>query len=672
MAVPTLPSRWGVHTEQPDEATQALNGGSTGEQDNGGRGVFLTWQDVSVTAVDQKGGRVVILENIRGCARPGQVLALMGPSGSGKTTLLDALSGRLGADLNGTGDILINGRRERLCYGASAYVTQENTLMSTLTVREAVHYAAQLQLPASMPLAEKLARADRAIRDMGLWAVAGTRIGGRVSKGISGGERRRLSICMEVLASPGLLFLDEPTSGLDSAAALHVMRLIARLALADGITVVAAIHQPGTEVFELFQGLCLLANGRQVYFGPVLEAAEFFSANGFPCPSRRNPSDHYLTVINKDFDQEVEERSSLKSPSAAKAIETLVNSFRSVNIMPTNTPITRIQNDAYNGSSTVKGQCCFFTKLLVLIERSTVNMHRDIGYYWLRFGVFLFVCFCIGTVYYNVGGGFAITSVQDRISMIVCISTLLTVASLGGFMSFAEDMKVFRKERLNGHYGATAFVISNTLSSVPFLGLLSTVPIAVVYYMTGLQRGIDHFIYFVAVQWTSAMLVEGMMMIVAAVMTDLLNSVAVGAGIQGLLMLGAGFFRLPSDLPKLVWKYPIYFISYHKYVIQGLYKNEFLGLAFKNNLSFLGLAIENNLSHEEVIIGGDYVLKNILQVEMGYSKWVDLAMLCAMVVIYRTIFLVMLKVTEMGRPAIKWFFLRGINGEQKAHVLKLA
>ncbi len=155
-----------------------------------------------------------------------------------------------------------------------AYVTQENVLMATLTVTEAVHYSAQLQLPDSMPAEDKRARADRAIRQMGLGAVAGVRIGGRVCKGISGGQRKRVSICVELLASPALLFLDEPTSGLDSAASYHVMSRIAGLARRDGMTVVAAVHQPSTEMFELFHGLCLLATGRTVYFGAASDAIE--------------------------------------------------------------------------------------------------------------------------------------------------------------------------------------------------------------------------------------------------------------------------------------------------------------------------------------------------------------------------------------------------------------
>jgi len=146
--------------------------------------------------------------------------------------------------------------------------------MATLTVREAIYYSAQIQLPDTMPVAEKLARAGDTIQEMGLAGALDTRIGGRQTKGISGGQRKRLSICLEILTRPRLLFLDEPTSGLDSAASYHVMSRIAGLAAREGMTIVAVVHQPCSEVFELFHGLCLLAAGQTIYFGPAANAAE--------------------------------------------------------------------------------------------------------------------------------------------------------------------------------------------------------------------------------------------------------------------------------------------------------------------------------------------------------------------------------------------------------------
>ncbi|KAF5200785.1 Abc transporter g family member, partial [Thalictrum thalictroides] len=237
-------------------------------------GVLLTWQDLWVTVSAGKNRSHPILQGLTGYAQPGEVLAIMGPSGCGKSTLLDALAGRLDSSTRQSGQILVNGRTQRLAFGTSAYVTQDDTLMTTLTVREAVYYSALLQLPDSMPTSEKRKRADITIKEMGLQDAMNTRIGGWGNKGISGGQKRRVSICIEILTRPKLLFLDEPTSGLDSAASYHVMKRIVGLAKQDGRTVIASIHQPSSEVFELFYNLCLLSSGKTVYFGPASAANE--------------------------------------------------------------------------------------------------------------------------------------------------------------------------------------------------------------------------------------------------------------------------------------------------------------------------------------------------------------------------------------------------------------
>ncbi|KAJ4782541.1 ABC transporter G family member 2 [Rhynchospora pubera] len=235
-------------------------------------GVFITWENLSVSAFESK-RKVQILDRLSGYAQPGEVLAIMGPSGCGKSSLLDALAGRLASNLVQTGKILVNGRKQELAFGTSAYVTQDDVLMATLTVKEAIYYSAQLQLPNSLSQYEKRARAEETMRAMGLDGVKDMRIGSGSTKGISGGQRRRVSICLEILTHPQLLFIDEPTSGLDSAASYHVMSRISSLAREKGMTVVGAIHQPSSEVFELFPRLCLLAYGKTVYFGPSSETA---------------------------------------------------------------------------------------------------------------------------------------------------------------------------------------------------------------------------------------------------------------------------------------------------------------------------------------------------------------------------------------------------------------
>ncbi|WVZ59802.1 hypothetical protein U9M48_009900 [Paspalum notatum var. saurae] len=604
--------------------------------------VFLTWEDVRVTVAGGARGApaVEILDGISGCARPGEVLAIMGPSGCGKTTLLDTLAGRLGPRMNTRGLILINGRQEKLAYGTSAYVTQDNVLMSTLSVREAVYYSAQLQLPDTMPASEKRSHAERVAREMGLGDAMDTRIGGRITKGISGGQRKRVSICIEMLTRPRLLFLDEPTSGLDSAASYHVMSHIARLAVREGMTVVAAVHQPSGDVFELFHSLCLLAAGKTVFFGTVSDATEFFTLNGFPCPPLRSPSDHFLRTINKDFDEEKVESSKESRKTAAEAINILANAYKSSSYSAKTTDQIVEMKHMDGASFRRREQASFATKLLVLTRRSFLNMHRDIGYYWMRLAVYMGIGICLGTIFYQVG--YSYSSIQSRCEVMMYTTALLTFMAIGGFPSFVEDVKVFRKERLSGHYGVSEFVISNTLSATPYLAVIAVATGAMLYYLTGLRKGVDHFAYFVIVLCICCLLVESMMMIIAAVVPDFLMGIIIGAGLQGVMMLNGGFFRLPNELPKPVWKYPCYYISFHKYAVQGFYKNEFVGLSFPSD----------QLSEPNVTISGVQILKDKLQVEMGYSKWVNLAILCGMMVLYRLTFFAIVKIAEEIRPKL--------------------
>jgi ABC-type multidrug transport system permease subunit len=203
--------------------------------------------------------------------------------------------------------------------------------------------------------------------------------------------------------------------------------------------------------------------------------------------------------------------------------------------------------------------------------------------------------------------------------------------------------QVFKRERMSGHYGVAEFVISNTLSATPYLALIAVIPGAMLYYLTGLTKGTDHFAYFVITLCMCTLLVESIMMIIAALVPDFLMGIIVGAGVQGVLMLNGGFFRLPHELPKPVWKYPFYYISFHKYAVQGLYKNEFMGLTFPSD----------QLVQANTTISGIQVLQEKLEVEMGYSKWVDILILFGMMVIYRLIFFVVVKIGEEVRPKMR-------------------
>ncbi|KAG8488096.1 hypothetical protein CXB51_018195 [Gossypium anomalum] len=605
----------------------------------------LTWKDLTVMVTLNNGETQKVLEGLTGYAEPGTLTALMGPSGSGKSTLLDALSSRLAANAFLSGTILLNGRKTKLSFGTAAYVTQDDNLIGTLTVRETISYSARLRLPDKMPWSEKRALVESTIIEMGLQDCADTVIGNWHLRGISGGEKRRVSIALEILMRPRLLFLDEPTSGLDSASAFFVTQTLRGLSR-DGRTVIASVHQPSSEVFELFDQLYLLSGGKT-----------FFAQAGFPCPALRNPSDHFLRCINSDFDKV---KATLKGSMKLRfeASDDPLEKITTAEAIRTLTDFYRTSQQCYaakervDETSKVKGtvldsggsQASFLMQSYTLTKRSFINMSRDFGYYWLRLLIYVVVTVCIGTIYLNIGTSY--NSILARGSCASFVFGFVTFMSIGGFPSFVEDMKVFQRERLNGHYGVTAFVIGNTISAMPFLIMITFISGTICYFMVRLHPGLEHYLFFVLCLYASVTVVESLMMAIASIVPNFLMGIIIGAGIQGIFMLVSGYFRLPNDIPKPVWRYPMSYISFHFWALQGQYQNDLKGLLFKNQ------------SPELPQIPGEYILENVFQINVRRSKWIDLSVIFSMIIIYRIIFFLMIKISEDVTPWIRGLIAR--------------
>ena len=258
----------------------------------------LAWDELNYT-IEQGGGkgRRVIISQASGDVTAGQLCCIMGPSGAGKSSLLNTLSGRVssssGSKHSVSGRIMLNGGvidpvNHR---GTFAYVMQEDALVGTATPREALRFSADLRLGPGPTSAEK----DRLVSDMiatlGLEKVADSLIGNAMIRGISGGEKKRTAIGVELITQPGLLFLDEPTSGLDSFSAFRVVKVLQGLAR-TGCSILCTIHQPSSEIFHLFDSAILMESGEIVYNGPVGDVAAIFE-----CPNFNNPADHVMHML---------------------------------------------------------------------------------------------------------------------------------------------------------------------------------------------------------------------------------------------------------------------------------------------------------------------------------------------------------------------------------------
>ncbi|KAG6840427.1 hypothetical protein C0991_006777 [Blastosporella zonata] len=249
------------------------------------------------SSLTYKLGPRVILDNIAGSVKPGQVMAIMGASGAGKSTLLDILA-RKGKRGTVGGTTLVNGREvaDAEFKGVMGFVDQEDTLMSTLTVYETVLYSALLRLPREMSYEAKKYRTLETMNELGILGIKDSRIGESGKRSISGGEKRRVSIACELVTSPSILFLDEPTSGLDAFNAFNVVESLVSLARNYNRTVIFTIHQPRSNIVALFDQLVLLASGKLVYSGEFAKCHNYFTSIGQPCPPGFNIADFLIDL----------------------------------------------------------------------------------------------------------------------------------------------------------------------------------------------------------------------------------------------------------------------------------------------------------------------------------------------------------------------------------------
>ena len=251
---------------------------------------------------DAKGNRAP-KRVIHGCTTsflPGTVSALMGPSGSGKTSLLTVIAGFVDQS-HVSGNLLVNGERTQVRKRLVGIVFQDDLMLPALTAFETVKFAADLRMPRRCSDAERTEACDAILNELGLAHVRDQLVGGAARRGVSGGERKRLAVGVELVTRPALLLMDEPTSGLDAAAALSLMRTLRTLA-SRGQTVVAAIHQPRTTVFDSFDHLVLMSKGHALYDGGPDGCVGHLESLGLglTLPPRTNPADWLMDVIAAD------------------------------------------------------------------------------------------------------------------------------------------------------------------------------------------------------------------------------------------------------------------------------------------------------------------------------------------------------------------------------------
>lgn len=406
-----------------------------------------------------------ILEPITANFQPGLLNVIMGPSGSGKTSLLNLMALRLhnslGTKYRSYGKMTFNGAvpSDSVIRSVCSYVCQDDdALLPSLTVRETLRFAAGLRLPSHMSRAEKRRRAEAILMRMGLKDCADNVIGNDLIKGISGGEKRRVSIAIQILTDPLVLLLDEPTSGLDAFTANSIMSVLQGLA-AEGRTLILTIHQSRSDLFKHFGTVLLLARGGSpCYAGPGSNMLPHFTALGHPCPTTTNPADFALDLITIDLQHSVREEESRSK------VRSLITSWASADFAAA-TAHTTIATPAELGALKRK-MTPFHISYPILVHRSITNIFRQPAILLAR-TMQVIGLGGINTLFYAPLGN-DYFSIQNRLGFIQQLCATYFVGMLTNVAVYPTEKEVFYREHDDGAYSVEAFFATYTTCEIPF------------------------------------------------------------------------------------------------------------------------------------------------------------------------------------------------------------
>ncbi|KAL2517311.1 ABC transporter G family member 14 [Abeliophyllum distichum] len=507
-----------------------------------------------------------ILNGVTGMVCPGELLAMLGPSGSGKTTLLTALGGRLSGRLSGK--ITYNGQPfSGSIKRRTGFVAQDDVLYPHLTVFETLLFTALLRLPKSLTREEKVQHVEHVIAELGLNRCKNSMIGGPLFRGISGGEKKRVSIGQEMLINPSLLLLDEPTSGLDSTTAQRILNTIKRLA-SGGRTVITTIHQPSSRLYHMFDKVVLLSEGCPIYCGPAATALEYFSSMGFSTSIIDNPADILLDLANgigPDF-QHVTEYGDKTQQDPKSVREFLISAYDKNISTRLKTELCSSDAISYNytketstRSEMKPEQWCttWWYQFKVLLLRGLRERRFD-AFNRLRIFQVLSVAILAGLLWWHTPS----SHIDDRVAMLFFFSVFWGFYPLyNAVFTFPQERSMLIKERSSGMYRLSSYFLARTVGDLP---LELALPIAftfILYWMGGLKPDPGTFIFSLFIVLYSVLVAQSLGLAFGALLMDV-KQAATLASVTTLVFLIAGGYYIREIPPFIVW---LKYLSYSYY-----------------------------------------------------------------------------------------------------------
>ncbi|CCK71844.1 putative ATP-dependent permease ADP1 KNAG_0I00530 [Huiozyma naganishii CBS 8797] len=587
----------------------------------------LSFENISYDVPGAKDSKIEekVLNSITGMVKPGQMLAIMGGSGAGKTTLLDILAmkrktGRVQGTIAVNGHSILN----KLYSKMIGFVDQDDFLLPTLTVYETVLNSALLRLPRSMPFTAKRKRVNRVLEELRIMDIKDRIIGNDFERGISGGEKRRVSIACELVTSPAILFLDEPTSGLDANNANNVIECLVRLAKNYNRTLVLSIHQPRSNIFNLFDKLVLLSDGEMIYSGDAIRVNEFLLNNGYKCPTNYNIADYLIDItfdstnklkakkrkaggeeghtlsnmlspdgnsdsgIQNEWEHYAVHRDEIRSlladdelamgdsEDAANMLQVqkLHESFRDGPYFGELMQEIKLVQDSQGDHMTLipksSKPATFLQQLSILCSRTFKNIYRNPKLLMANYLLTALLSLFLGVLYYHVSND--ISGFQNRMGLFFFILTYFGFVTFTGLSSFSVERIIFLKERSNNYYGPAAYYLSKIICDIlPLRVIPPVLMVMIVYPLVQLNYTAGAFYKCILILILFNVGVSLEILTIGIVFEDLNNSIILSVLVLLGSLLFSGLFINTHDITNAAFRYlknfSIFYYSYESLLI---------------------------------------------------------------------------------------------------------
>ncbi|TMS04189.1 ATP-binding cassette sub-family G member 8 [Larimichthys crocea] len=500
-------------------------------------------------------------------------------------------------------EILINGKPNtpQLVKKSIAHVRQDDRLLPHLTVRETLVFVAKLRLPTHFTQAQREQRVDDVIAELRLRQCAHTRVGNDYVRGVSGGERRRVSIAVQLLWNPGILILDEPTSGLDSFTAHNLVITLSRLARGNRL-VLLSVHQPRSDIFQLFDLVVLLSSGSAVYCGAARDMVPYFTALGYPCPRYCNPSDFYVDLISIDrrsLEQEAEclERATVLAgkfmekvrdtedhmwkPAAADTAPAQTESPQQLSTVKTEEVITISKQ-----KNRLPGRLHQFT---ILIRRHMYNDYRDLVTILVHGFEALLMSLLVGCLYY--GAGEERLSIQDTVALLYMIGALTPFAVVLDVIAKCHTERAMLFHELeDGMYSVSSYFFAKVLGELPEHCVFTLVYGLPIYWLAGLNEAPERFLLNFLLVWLMVYCSRAMALFVAAALPTLQTSAFMGNALFTVFYLTGGFVISLENM----WLVASWFshASFMRWGFEGMLQVQFRGNKYPITISNITISVD--------------------------------------------------------------------------------